>query len=266
MPIFLLATPLLPMVVPVVSSISTAFATLFGIGTGAVVGGVGTYAVVSQGLTPSRAHLESLDEQNRVTAERINKASARVEKLSQRALALKQKVKQATTATTVSVERLHDLSGRIVRTGEKLTSAIAEAKAAGASLSEALPTLKEISTESHIKGITAITMLSELNDLLTVKVDALIQTARDIGRLQHTLDAQTGTITRLGEEVSALREENTAQRETIEKQDEEINRLVTVSQILHKQCGFFREKCMQGSNQTTLQAASVVTTGLASLN
>jgi triphosphoribosyl-dephospho-CoA synthetase len=247
-PLILLASPLLPMIGgPALSSISAAVATAIGLGAGAggVAVGVTTTSLwstwFSKSSSPSQEHQDLLAAQNRITEERINNVSVQIEQLTQEATALKQEIKEA-TQTTISAERLNELSERIAETNEKLTAAMEIAKEASASLSESLPELKELSDASHIKAITAATMLGELNEFLQVKVDVLIQTANDIKTLQHTLNEQTVTITQLGETVQSLTVVNNAQRETIKKQDDDIAKLIQVSTTLRAQCGFFKER------------------------
>ncbi len=261
-PLILLASPLLPMVGgPALSSISAAVATVIGFsaGAGGVAVGVTTTSWWSTWFSMSsplsQEHQDLLVAQNRLTEERINNASAKVEQLTREAIALKEEIKEVTT-TTVSAERLHELSERITETNERLAAAMETAKKASASLSESLPELKELSDASHLKAIKAATMLGELNEYLRIRVDVFIQTANDIETLQHTLNEQTGTILQLGETVQSLTVENNAQRETIKKQDDEIAKLIRVSTILKNQCGFFKERFRLEPAQPALQVVA----------
>lgn len=204
----------------------------------------------------SQEHLDSLAAQNMITEERINNFRAEIEELTQEASHLKQEVKDASTATTVSVAHLHELSDRIMEINEKLTVIVHAAKDANASISESFPALKEISDASHIKGITAITMLGELSGLLNVKANAIIQISQNTDVLQHTVEEQLGTISRLTEAVQTLTDENDTQRQIIVKKNAEITQLKDLSARLTKHVGFFTNKLPQAGGPMDMPQSS----------
>lgn len=233
------------------TTISAAAATAIGVGAGAggVAVGAGSWWAWGFFSKPNakltQTHQDSLAAQNRMTEERIRGASDAVELLAQEAAALKLEVREAVSATTVSTDRLQQLSQRISETNGRLVAAVESARETSRTLADSLPGLREVSESSNLQGIAAVTMLSELNELLTLKVDTLIQTASDIGALQHTVDEQTTVITRLGNAVETLTAENEAQGRVIVQKEREVTQLKALSTRLGEQCRFFRQQLSQ---------------------
>ena len=239
------------------TTISTTVATLIGLGagTGGVAVGAGSWWAFGffskRKAQPTQSHQDSLAAQNRMTQERIDSANQALESLAAEATALKLEVREAATATTVSVDHLKQLSERISETNERLMAAVENARESSRTLTDSLPALREVSQSSHLKGIAAVTMLGELNELLTLKVDTLIQTARDIGALQHTVDEQTTVITRLESEVEALTLDNEDKSRVIAENREELLQVRDLLARRNEKCRFFKQ---QLERQSTLPA------------
>lgn len=248
------------------STVSTSIATLIGVGagTGGAVVGAGSlwlWGIFSkQNTQPSQAHQDSIAAQNRITEDRINGANETLESLSAEAAALRQEVREAASTTTVSIEQLNQFSVRISETNERLMMAMESAREAGSDLAESLPALREISTRSHFKGTAAITMLSELNELLTLKVNSLTQTTRDIRALNTIIDDQTAVIARLGSTVETLSSENETQRKVIVQKDRDIAQLKAVSDRLSEHCRFYKQQLSAQPTTLTHVPTAVLST------
>lgn len=249
---FLLAAPVLYAAsAGAAATVTTTTATLIGVGAGAggIAVGAGSWWAwgffSNQDTEPTQAHQDSLAAQNRMTEDRINGANEAVALLAREAATLRQEVREAVSATTVSIDHLNQLSGRISETNGRLMTAVESARESSRILADSIPVLREVSERSYLQGIAAVTMLSELNELLALKVDTVIQTARDIGTLQHVVDEQATVITQLGNAVQTLTSENEAQGRVIIQKDREITQLKALSTRLGEQCRFFKQQLSQ---------------------
>lgn len=150
-------------------------------------------------------------------------------------------MKEATAATTGSVDRLVEVSKQLEATNEKVKLAMQDAMASTQSLSETLPSLEGLSEATHQKVVTVISKLVELNELFADKINSLIQTASDIRELRETVEQQGQVINDLGSAVKKLKLENEQKSQTVNKRTQEVEQLKSLSIRLNDQCRFFKQ-------------------------
>ena len=238
----------IPAIAGAAPGISAFLATVIGVGAGtggAAIGAGSVWAIFhkrKKNQTPlPTTHENSLLEQEEITADRLNKANSSLSLLAQEAEALSVDVKEATAATTGSVDRLVEVSIQIEATNEKVKLAMQDAMASTQTLSATLPNLEGLSEETHQKVVTVISKLVELNELFTDKINSLIQTASDIKELRETVEKQGQAINGLGNTITKLKLENEQKNQTVNKKTQEVEQLKTLSIRLNDQCRFFKQ-------------------------
>lgn len=190
-------------------------------------------------------HQASLDDQNRLTEQRIVSVQTTVESVPPKLRGVAEQVKQANAVTSVSVSELRQSSESMLQTGNGLMEVVLVARRPSDSGSVVYVQLESLMRATYEYAQETTAKIEELNSLLRQKRDELTQVQCDMRLLKATLDAQVESIAALTHLVKTVTTENEQYKQTVEQQDLKIKRLKPQISRLVEQNRFFKKTVQQ---------------------
>lgn len=224
---------------------------------GGVIGGAGLaggiwYYTASNERRLLQEHIDSLNAQHNITNLRIETANTTLGLLCKNVILLQEEINATTGSTTISVERLKEITKQLSDTSQILQTAIGCVDVSTANLDRSFVGLKEVSEQFQSIEHQSKARMAALDEHLAQKEIELTQAASDISLLSQSVGEQTQVIEQLSAIVSKLTDKNRTQDQSIDQKDKQIDQLKTKCTRLLEQCRFFRQVLKQQTTPSTV--------------